>query len=335
MAKHGIFIQEEATALTVPVECSASIPVAIGIAPVNMAEDPSAVVNVPILANSASEAMAALGYSEAADFSAYTLCQVMYTTGNLFAVAPAVYINVLDPSKHKEALAETSVEVSQMQATIEKFGVLKDGLTVKSGATALALDTDYTLEFDSATGYLVISLIAGGAGASATSLTVSGNVLKPSLVTASDIIGAYDAATGKETGLQLIRQVYPKLGVVPGLIIAPGFSQDPAVGSAMAAKAANINGIFKAMAILDLDTTKAKKYTDCKTVKEESGFTSAYCAVVWPCDKVGDKIFAKSAVMAALTAYQDANNDDVPSASPSNKMLGVSGQCGGRNRDQP
>ena len=68
--------------------------------------------------------------------------------------------------------------------------------------------------------------------------------------------------------MELIRQVYPKLGVVPGLLLAPGWSQDSEVGIALAAKAANINGVFKAMAILDLDTTTATKHTDVKEIKE-------------------------------------------------------------------
>ena len=64
-----------------------------------------------------------------------------------------------------------------------------------------------------------------------------------------------------------------------------------------------------------------------KNVKENSGFTSPFCACVWPCLKVGEYIFAASAVFAALTAYTIADNDDVPSRSPSNKMIGVSGTC--------
>lgn len=164
-------------------------------------------------------------------------------------------------------------------------------------------------------------------GASATSITVSGNVLDPSMITKTDIIGAYNASTGKESGLEVVRQVYPKLGVVPGLIVAPGWSQIPEVGIAMSAKAANINGVFKAVALVDLDTTKATKYTDCKKTKEDSGFTSAFCYPTWPCVKVGDYVFAMSAVVAALIAYTDASNDDVPSLSPSNEMLGVTGTC--------
>ena len=152
-------------------------------------------------------------------------------------------------------------------------------------------------------------------------------MLDPSLITKTDIIGAYNASTGKESGLEVVRQVYPKLSVVPGLIVAPGWSQVPEVGIAMSAKAANINGVFKAIALVDLDTEKATKYTDCKKVKEDSGFTSAFCYPTWPCVKVGDYVFAMSAVVAALIAYTDASNDDVPSLSPSNEMLGVTGTC--------
>lgn len=322
--KHGVFIQEEATAITVPQVSDSGVQVVIGTAPVNMAEDPSAVVNVPILANSAVEAMAALGY--VADFQNYTLCQTMYITSNLYAVAPVVYINVLDPATHKKAMTSQTVSVSDMQATVELTGVIRDGLTVKSGSTSLKEGTDYALTFD-ADGYLVITLIASGAGAEATELTVTGNVLDPSAVTKADIIGAYNVSTGAETGAEVIRQVYPKLGVVPGILIAPGFSHEPEVGIALAAKAANINGVFKAMAFLDIDTTLAKKYTDVKEVKEDSGFTSEFCYNLWPCCRVGDYIFAASAVAAARTAYNDASNDDVPSASPSNKALAITGTC--------
>lgn len=324
MSKHGVFVQEEATALTAPITGSCSIPVVVGTAPVNMAQDPEAAVNTPILANSAAEAMAALGYVD--DFKNYTLCQMMYATSNIYQVSPAVYINVLDPKKHKKALEETTATVSQMQAKVDKKGIILKGLTVKANEQALAAGTDYTTEFDT-DGSLIVNLIEEGKGASAKTITVSGEVLDPSMVTKTEIIGAYNPSTGKESGLEVVRQVYPKLGIVPGLIVAPGWSQIPEVGIAMSAKAANINGVFKAIALVDLDTEKATKYTDCKTVKEDSGFTSAFCYPTWPSVKVGEYVFAMSTVVATLIAYTDASNDDVPSLSPSNEMLGVTGTC--------
>lgn len=332
--KHGVFITEEATAVTVPQESSAGLQVVIGTAPINMVDDPSKVVNVPILANSASEAMASLGYSE--EFDKYTLCQSMYATNNLYQVSPVVYINVLNPDTHKQALTEATVKVSDLQATVEDTGILKKNLVVKKPAathdgeaTTLTVDEDYTIEFDN-NGYLVITLLASGAGATATSLQVSGYKLDPSAVTAADIIGAVNASTGAETGMEVIRQVYPKLGVVPGILLAPGWSKIPTVGIALQAKAVNINGVFNAVAFLDIptnETSGARKYTDVKTVKEKCGFTSEYAYNLWPCVKVGDKILAYSAVAAARTAYTDAEHEDVPSNSPSNKTLAITGTC--------
>ena len=327
MAKHGVFIQEEATAAVVPQEANAGLQVVIGTAPVNMAEDPSACVNVPILANRASEAMAALGYVQ--DFENYTLCQTMYITENIHPVSPVVYINVLDPKTHTKDLTDQTAEVTDLQAVIPMTGILKEGLVVKNATSEdvqLTEGSDYTLGFNK-DGYLTITLNASGQGKDAKSLKVTGKQLAPEKVTEKEIVGAYDPDSGKETGAEVIRQVYPKLGVVPGIIIAPGYSHLPEVGIALMAKAANINGVFKAMAFLDIDTTKAKKYTDVKKVKDDSGFTSECCCNTWPCAKIGDQIFSMSAVMAARTAAKDADNEDVPSATPSNKPLAITGTC--------
>ncbi len=322
--KHGVYIHEESTAISAPITTSSSVQVVIGTAPVNMAADPAAAINKPILANSAQEAMEALGYCT--DFAHYTLCQSMYAMANVYSVSPVVFINVLDPATHKAAVTETACEVTDKQATLKVFGMIPDSVVVKDGTDTLVKNTDYTLGFDD-DGYLTVTLIAGGEHASAASLKVSGNKVDPSAVTYADIIGAYNISTGAETGMEVVRQVYPKLGLVPGLLLAPGFSQVPAVGIALMAKAANINGCFKAMAIVDLDTTQAVKYTDCKTVKENSGFTSEFCIPVWPSVKIGDYIFAASAVVGALIAYTDASNEDIPSLYPSNKRMAITGTC--------
>ena len=332
MSKHGVFIQEEATALTVPVTGNSSVQVVIGTAPINLVEDPSKVVNTPILAQTAAEAKKLLGFSD--DFANYSLCQSMYATGDIFPVGPVVYINVLDPSNvnHVSAVAAADHDVADGQVVLTTKGMLNDtNLVVKTTAetpATLVKGTDYTVSFDN-DGDMVITLIAGSTYASETALNIAGKKLNPAGVVASDIVGSVNASTGAESGCEVIRQVYPKLGIVPGLILAPGWSQNATVGIALAAKAALINGVFKAMALVDLDTGsgKARKYTDVKTVKESSGFTSKFMEVLWPCYKVGTYILAKSAVDAALAAYTDANNDDVPSISPSNKLLGVTGLC--------
>lgn len=45
----------------------------------------------------------------------------------------------------------------------------------------------------------------------------------------------------------------------------------------------------------------------------------------WPKAAIGDKVYCMSAMAAALTAYNDANNADVPYESPSNKDLRITG----------
>ena len=169
--RHGVYIQEEATAVQVPKTGNSSVQVVVGTAPVNMAENPSEAVNVPILANSGTEAMAALGYS--VDFKNFTLCQTMFATSNLFQVSPVVYINVLDPAKHNKELAEAEYQVNQKQAVIEKEGIILEGLTVKNstGDTELKAGEDYSAAFDSATGFLTITMLAGGKGAAKTQTT--------------------------------------------------------------------------------------------------------------------------------------------------------------------
>ena len=118
-----------------------------------------------------------------------------------------------------------------LRAVVKIVGILREGLTVTAGETELTLLEDYTVDYD-AGGYLAINLVAGGAGAGKDKLSVTGYVLDPDAVTKEDVIGAYDPTTGKETGMELIRQVYPKFGVVPSVALAPGYSQTPEVGIA-------------------------------------------------------------------------------------------------------
>ena len=80
MSRHGVFIREEATALTVPITGYSAVQVVIGTAPINMLDNPAEAVNIPILATKATEAMEKLGYCT--EFSKYTLCQTMYVTNN-------------------------------------------------------------------------------------------------------------------------------------------------------------------------------------------------------------------------------------------------------------
>ena len=327
--QHGVRVSEQPTSLIAPVLGTAGLQVVFGTAPVNLAEDPYNVTNTPVIAYSWSEAVKKLGYS--ADYAKYTLCQSMYASFQLIGVAPVVFVNVLDPKKHKKKIDPATVQVEDMEALVPVTGLLLDTVKISVPAgdgggdpTALANGADYLLSFDD-DGQVLITLTTAGAGAAATTITVEGTAIDPDAVDENDVIGV--SATGGEKGFEVLRQVYPKLGMTPGLILAPGWSHIPDVGIVMAAKTEEINGYFRCEGFIDIDSTATgcTAYDKVKVAKESAGCTNKHIMALWPCIAVGSSWFWYSAIMGALTAYIDANNDDVPNLSPSNKLIGVTG----------
>lgn len=320
--KHGVYVQEQATKLIAPVLGTAGLQVVVGTAPVNMLENPAAACNTPLLVQSYAEAVGAVGYNS--NFAAYTLCESISVNFQVVGTGPMVFINVLDPAKHSANIEGEELEVVEDVAHLDAVGVLRDTLKVMDGETELERDVDYTTLFND-DGTLNIVLIGGGAD----KLTVSGKRLDPDLVTHNDIIGGVDVNTGKETGLEVIRQIYPKLGMTPGILLAPRFSANPNVSAALQAKTKDINGVFKAVTVIDIDSTEtgATKYTDVKEQKEKQAVTDPNAYAVWGYGKLGDVVYSGSALAASLTAYTDAVNGDIPNVSPSNKTLAIGAIC--------
>ncbi len=318
---HGIRVQENTTSLATPLKGNAGPQVIFGTAPINMAEDPYYATNQLFLIYSFPEAVKKLGYLD--DYEKYTLCQSMDACFKIFTVAPIVLCNVLDPIKHRKENEEKQYQVNGKQAIVDTIGILLDTLTVKKeDGTELIKDIDYIATFDEK-GEVILTLLPSGNAANATTLTVKSSSIDPEAVTENDIIGGLDVDTGKESGLELIRKVYPKFGLFPGLILAPGWSNKKNVGAVMDAKCTEINGAFSCENVLDLDTEEARKYTDCAEVKERNGYESKQSIVLWPKVKAKGKIYAYSAIYGAMVAHTDINNDSVPSLHPSNQTLNV------------
>ena len=116
---------------------------------------------------------------------------------------------------------------------------------------------------------MVFTMLAGNTDP----LQITGKKLDPSKVKASDVIGSYDVGTGIETGFELVRKVYPAFGLTPGLLLAPGWTQNPSVGIALVNKCMDINGLFRCECLIDLDTETVTKYTDVDQAKADSGIT--------------------------------------------------------------
>lgn len=315
MAFHGIKVNEEDKVVPSVTDVTSGIPFVVGTCPVHLAESGEVIVNTPVLIRNMEEARKKLGYSE--DFDKYTACEVMYTSFQLFGVSPVIFVNVLDPAKHAKAFAKQSVTVDKMQAVVPIEGALKDGLKVTADSTALTEGTDYILSRKDEK--VCITLLSDGKAADTLTVEVEGKQVDPSLVTEEDIVGGYNAEDGTESGLELIRQVYPRFGLTVGTIVVPKYSKKKAVAAVIEAKCEEINGVFRADAVVDLDASTCTKYTDIRTAKDALRVSSEHTLVLWPKVKVGDLVLHASSVAAALVQYMDQQYDGVPSRSPSNQ----------------
>src|SRR5215471_1153430 len=195
--------------------------------------------------------------------------------------------------------------------------------------------TDYLLSL-SDTGSWVITRIATGAiPADNSDIMVGGDVPSATALTAADIIGGVDVATGKHTGLEVIEDVFQKTGYVPGILIAPKWSKDPTVAAAMEAKCENINGCFACTCLIDVDTSSVKQAQDVLAWKNSNNivFPRQQCLFGKPSLKstlVGqpgsaqavDKVYNFASQQGPLMQWVDIyKGNSLPYQSPSNKQM--------------
>ncbi|KEO84758.1 phage tail sheath family protein [Tumebacillus flagellatus] len=309
MTKHGVFASESATSSIPTAVAAAGVPVVFGTSAIHLSQSLNIPVGVPLLCQSYEEAVASFGYSD--DWRSYTLGEFMHAYFKLYEKGPAVFVNVLDPAKHKTHVPNTALMVQAGKATVQDAGIMADSVEIDDGADVLTSGTDYTLSFD-ASGNL---LVAFGQGVATDSLTITYDKLNPAGVTGADIVAA----------LELVEEVYPRFRLLPSLLLAPGWSELPEVGTKMAEKASNINGHFKALAVTDVPTSTVKNFVDVQSWKETYLQTSPHQYPMWPLVTKTGKTYHLSTHAAAAIAMTDETSQGVPYVSPSNKVLKVDG----------
>lgn len=297
--RHGVYKQEVPTSVVAPSQGESGLPVIVGTAPVFMGD--STCVNKPVLVYTFEEAVSIFGYST--DWESWTLCEFMYSQFVLYGQAPAVLVNVFDPSRHMvEMMDHAGVEYISLNGS------------VNLGQNVMKAD-DYELYYDD----------EGNAHiASAEPVTVKEmKKAKPNIVLPSDVIGGYSVSTGKNTGLECVNDVYPKYRLIPGLIGAPKFSEKPEVAAVMRAKCENINGVFTCSCVVDIpsDSTGAKTYTDAPSWKTAKSYTSEREIVCWPKVALGGKVYHMSTQLIGLMNQVDTKRGDIPYKSPSNELM--------------
>lgn len=309
---HGINTFRDDTPVSGISSAACGIPYFVGCAPAHLG---GGFKGKPQIFYGLDEAKKVLGYSE--DFAKYSLCEAVYAQFAINGIAPAIFYNVLDPSKHKKAVETAEYPVSEHVVKLPDTAIINDGFTVSVGDTALVKGTDYELIYSD--GNLNVELLDDGAQYTATVLTIAYDVIDVSSVTDSDILD----------GIQAVDKCRSVCGIVPDLLCAPEWSQKPEVAMALAAKAANVGGVFKAMAVVDLDCSKdgAAAVSDVLEYKKTAGYVDERMIVCWPRVKVGDNNIAMSAILPGQMGKIDTENGGIPFESPSNKPIAVSGAC--------
>ena len=316
MANLGVHVKEQATSVSTPVTASVGIPFVVGTAPVNAAANPAA-VNTPVLATSWDEAVEKLGFSY--DWKNYTLCEFIYSHFQLYGCQPVVLCNVLDPSSMKKDAADADHAVVDHKITLPYATINDATLNIQNTGTTLVLDQDFSVIYDENKGTCIVELLESGSAYNAETLQVKRTEVTPDVVEVADIV----------EGLGQIDACMTRVGVVPDLICAPGWSHNTVVAAIMATKAEGINGLFRAKALIDFDTSEdgVTEYSALSEYKNKNNFVDENQIPCWPMVKLGDYKFHMSTQLAGLMAQVDTKNSGVPYESPSNKNFQMDGCC--------
>lgn len=333
---HRVHGSEVASSVLPVVAVPSAIPFIVGTAPVNMTDGGS---NQVKYVQNYSEAFAAFGYVPPKEDASsglkkyeYSISEFMFSQFQLFGVGPAVIVNVLDPTKHKTQAATTTVtlDTKTASATVPETGILLDSVVLSGTDNSLTVDEDYLLAFDDI-GQLVITSLKNQDGdfrcPTGTAITFSADKCDPSQVTADDIIGGVSMVNDVEIkkGLELIEDVFPLFGIVPGILIAPGFANNSTVATVMAAKAASINEVFRAISICDIPTEAVKSYSEASNWKNENNIVSPVQILCWPMLQQDSVLYHMSTQLVGLMGQVDENNGGIPYESPSNKTFSTTG----------
>lgn len=311
---HGVRTSEKATSL-LATKTDAITPFYVGTAPINMGKKDN--VNKPILCYSYEEAVQEFGFVP--DFENYTLCEAIDAHFSKFGVGPIILVNVLNPTTHKISVTKDSVPfLENKTAILDDIGIIVSSLKITPTIT-------YTTEFNDKGQLMIIQ--TGSEEVPGNKLSITFDKLDPSKVKNTDIIGGIDPSTGAKKGLECISTVFPKYTLVPNLILAPKFSTDSAVAAVMETKANLINGHFKGMALVDIDTKTVTKYSDAVKTKKSNNLISTYLDVCYPKLKLGDTQYHLSTQRACLIQKLATENDGIPCKSPSNENVKADSTC--------
>lgn len=327
--KHGAYGEFAQSIGGVAIQ-SGTTAVYVGTAPVNLIRGYASAVNEPIRLTDFASVQRLMGYSP--NWNTFTLCEAFKvhfnnTAGN---AGPIVAINVLDPATHKKAQA-TNVQLSfvNKQATITSDTIILDTFAISDKVEG----TDYTIDYNYTTGQVIIEDISSdGMGAT---IQATYSEIDTTNIDEDVIIGGV-TANGVYTGLGCVALVYQKMNLIPNLIVAPGWSENKAVYTAMVTAGTQINGHWDAFVLADLPLTDDDGAIDTieKAIqwKSDNGYTLERSKIYYPqFTNTDGEVFHGSTLCAWKMLQVDADNDGIPMETPSNKSVPIARQYFGES----
>lgn len=318
--KHGTYGEFAPTIAKASTQ-SGTVAVYVGTAPVNLVRGYAAYVNTPVYLADLNSARKYLGYSD--DWATYTLCEAFkaHFDNPASNVGPIIAINVLDPAVHKKSTQTTKqLTFANKRAVIEGDTIILDTLALADKTEG----TDYTVEYDWTRMQTVINDISASGMSGQIQATYS--EIDTTDLDKDDIIGGVTAG-GVYTGLGCVNLIYQELNMIPNVLAAPGWSDDPAVYEALIAAGTKIDGHWDAFVVADLPVEDNDTIAGAISWKKTNLYTDERSKVCWPMvqDVYGNVYHLSTACVWAML-LTDANNDGIPMETPSNKGLWIAKQ---------
>ena len=318
--KHGVYGTQIPFSGQLAAAALGTIPAYVGTAPIHQVNADGAagynyapLIGKPILINSLADAKTKIGYSDSWD--SFTLGEAVkaHFDNGVAGIGPIVVVNLANPGTKKSTNTVATVTLSGSAGN--KTGLLNDPLAAieniaVTSSTAIT-SGDYTLAYE-------------GDGVRIT-ITKEGYNDKSCTATYKqvDVSDTVITATVFETALSALDQSESKLGVIPNVLAAPGYSEKPAYHAKMISKAAaKISQKWYLVCVSDI-TADAAGDTIAKAIawKDTNGYISKLDKVCWPMAKYGGVVYHLSTLAIVTMQQQDTNVDGVPYISPSNKII--------------
>ena len=292
-----------------------------GIRPINVVKTavigligiaPKGEKNKPILVNRYSEAVQ-FG-AQIDGFSIPQSLDAIFKQGG----ATVIVVNVFDENKHTTTVTDEIKKVSNGKIKLD-FAPIGD-VTINDNAgspTPFVKGMDYSID-DFGAFKTIGTAIAEG-----TTLKFSYDKLDASVISTGDFIGDVNPSTDERTGLKCFDLCFNLFGLNPKILIAPTFSDVPAIATELIATAEK----FRAITYLDAPfATTIQGAIEGRGSLGTINFntSSKRAQLLYPMLKTGSKLFPYSAFLAGVRAFVD-NTEGYWVSDSNHEIKGITG----------